>query len=69
MKKTCVAFNINGNEIIEQKEVSAEVTGQCLSGEKVWTDNEGNQYTLHRWNTREYFILEAVDYLETTWKI
>ena len=72
MKKTRIALNIEGSEIVEQKEITAEVTGEWSSGQKVWTDEEGNQYTLHKFNKKmniEYFILEAVDTLTTTWNV
>lgn len=69
MKRTRLAINILNGKQQESRVVTAEVTGEWAGGIKVWTDEEGNQYSLHRVDGTEYFILEAVDSLETSWTI
>lgn len=68
-KRNVVAVNVDckGN-IIEHKIITAECTGEWADGIKVWEDEEGNQYSLHKADGVFYFILEAVDHMTTSWK-
>lgn len=70
-KRNVVAINVDykGN-IVEHKIITAECTGEWSDGTKVWTDEDGDQYTLHKTSDGIfYFILEAVDDMTTSWNI
>ena len=73
MIKKDIVINTEAGKIIETRMITAEVTGAWADGTTCWTDEEGNQYTYHRkkveGHTITYFLLEAIDELQTSWKI
>lgn len=73
MTKKDIAINTSAGQIVESKMITAEVTGEWINGTKCWTDEEGNQYTYHVQKCEgkriTYFLLEAVNDQETTWRI
>lgn len=63
MKRTLPAFRIRRYPITWTAlgPVTCEVTGEWADGSKIWSDEQGNQYSLCRqWEDRKYcFRLEA----------